>query len=106
MTACICMVQEGQISAEQEVALRRETSAFAQVKFGAPAEINWVTVPKGSGYTEGKLSTSVIVSMTSDRTLSPAQREPLLRELGQIWEREAARGPDEVVTVIRDPDGQ
>ncbi|MEM7781225.1 MAG: hypothetical protein AAF697_12615 [Pseudomonadota bacterium] len=103
MTDCICMVQAGQISAEQETNLRAGTDAFARAHFGSPAAINWVTVPEGNGYTEGKLSTSVIVSMTSDRSLSPSQREPLLRELGQIWERGAARGPDEVVTVIRDP---
>lgn len=104
MTACICMVQAGQISADQEAALRQETSAFAERNFGSAAEINWVTVPETCGYTEGKLSTSVIVSLTADRTLSPSQREPLLRELGQIWESGAARGPDEVVSVIRDPD--
>ena len=104
MTACICMVQQGQINSEQEATLREQTSDFAQRYFGSPAQINWVNVPEGSGFTEGKLSTSVIVSLTADRSLAPSEREPLLRELGQIWERHAARGPDEVVTVIRDPD--
>ena len=104
MTQCTCMVQQGQITAEQEAILRAETSAFAQAKFGKPAQINWITVGEGNGYTEGKLSTSVIVSITADRSLSPSEREPLLRELGQIWERGAARGPDEVVTVVRDPE--
>ncbi|MEM8725719.1 MAG: hypothetical protein AAGE86_09385 [Pseudomonadota bacterium] len=103
MTACICMVQEGQISSEQEALLRTETSDFAQRHFGSAADINWVSVPKGSGFTEGAPSTSVIVSITADRSLSPSQREPLLRELGEIWERQADRSPDEVVTVIRDP---
>ncbi len=103
MTACICMVQEGQISPQQESVLRAETSAFAERNFGSPADINWVTVPEGSGYTEGKLSTSVIVSIASDRSLPPSERESLLRELGRIWEQHAARSPDEVVSVIRDP---
>lgn len=103
MTDCICMVQAGQISAQQEETLRAETSAFAQRHFGAPAEINWVIVSEGSGFTEGAPSTSVIVSMASDRPLPPSEREPLLRELGQIWEEHAARSPDEVVSVIRDP---
>ena len=103
MTPCICMVQEGQITAAQEAVLRAETSAFAERHFGSPAEFNWVTVPEGSGYTEGVPSTSVIVSVTSDRSLPPSEREPLLRELGRIWEEHAARSPDEVVSVIRDP---
>lgn len=105
MTACICMVQQGQIDDHQEATLRQETSDFAHRHFGAEAQIDWITVPEGSGYTEGKLSTSVIVSMTANRSLAPSEREPLLRELGQIWETKAGKGPDEVVTVIRDPEG-
>ena len=105
MTQCICMVQAGQISADQEAVLRAETNAFAEAKFGAAAHITWIPVPEGGGFTEGKPSNSVIVSMTADRSLAPSEREKLLRELGQIWERGADRGPDEVVTVIRDPIG-
>lgn len=105
MTACICMVQSGQISADQQDRLRAETAAFGARHFGSAAEINWVEVPEGSGFTEGQPSTSVLVSMASDRPLAPSQREPLLRELGQIWETHAARSPDEVVTVISDPKG-
>lgn len=103
MTQCICMVQKGQISADQQAVLKEHTSAFGERHFGSPADINWVEVPEGSGFTEGMPSASVIVSMTADRSLSPSQREPLLRELGSIWERHASRTPDEVVSVIRDP---
>ena len=103
MTACTCMVQAGQISADQEATLRAETSAFAERHFGSPGEINWITVPEGSGFTAAKPSTSVIVSVGSDRPLAPSAREPLLRELEAIWREHAGRGPDEVVSVIRDP---
>ncbi len=105
MTQCTCMVQEGQISEEQEAILRAETSAFAERHFGSPGEINWVTVPEGSGYTAGTLSTSVIVSVRSDRSLPPSEREPLLRELESIWATNANRTSDEVVSVITDPVG-
>ena len=103
MINCICMVQDGQISAEQEAKLRAETEAFGARSFGAKPAINWITVPEGSGFTEGKPSTSVIVSMNADRPLSLEEREPLLRELGDIWIEHASRGPDEVVTVISNP---
>lgn len=105
MTATMCLVQQGQISGAQEEKLRAETSAFAQAHFGAPADINWIVVPEGSGFTEGKPSTSVLVTMRSDRSLAPSEREPLLRELGDIWQQHAAKSPDEVVTVISDPQG-
>lgn len=103
MIHCTCMVQEGQISAEKADILRAETSAFANKAFGAEPSINWIVVPEGSGFTAAKPSTSVLVTMNSDRALSLAEREPLLRELGAIWEKHAERSPDEVVTVISDP---
>ncbi|MEM1194474.1 MAG: hypothetical protein AAGH57_00090 [Pseudomonadota bacterium] len=103
MIRCICMVQEGQIAPDQETALRRDTADFAKRHFGNPPEFNWVTVGKGDGFTEAKPSRSVIVSMNADRSLAPSSREPLLRELCEIWERGAGLSPSEVVTVIRDP---
>lgn len=103
MTDCICMVQEGQISAAQQDDLRAATSQFALNNFGSAAEINWIEVPAGSGFTAAKPSTSVIVSVRADRSLTPKQRVPLLHELEGIWRRGSGRGPDEVVTVITDP---
>ena len=103
MTQCTCMVQEGQISDAQQAELRTQTSAFAKRHFGSPGEINWVTVPKGSGYTAGKPSTSVIVSVRSNRPLPPSERVPLLHELEQIWTTHAGRTSNEVVSVIPDP---
>ncbi len=106
MIHCVCMVQEGQVSPGQEAELRRETSAFAARHFGAEPQINWVRIAKGNGFTEAKPSNSVIVSMNADRSLAPSAREPLLRELCEIWERSAGLSPNEVVTVIRDPQTQ
>ena len=103
MIQCTCMVQAGQVTEQQASTLRRKTSEFARRHFNAAPEINWIVVPEGSGFTEGKPSTSVIVSMNADRALSLAEREPLLRELGAIWQEHAERSPDEVVTAISDP---
>ena len=103
MIHCTCMVQEGQISADQEAGLRAATSDFGERNFGSPPTINWITVPAGGGFTEGKPSTSVLVTMNANHPLSLAEREPLLRELGDIWTDLAKRKLDEVVTVISDP---
>ena len=103
MIHCICMVQDGQISTDQEITLLRDTADFASRHFGDAPEFNWVTVGQGNGFTEAKPSNSVIVSMNADRSLAPSSREPLLRELCEIWERGADLSPNEVVTVIRDP---
>lgn len=103
MINCTCMIQEGQISPDQEAVLRRDTADFASRHFGSEPSQNWVVVAKGDGFTESKPSNSVIVSMNADRSLDLATREPLLRELCEIWERGSGLSPDEVVTVISDP---
>ena len=103
MTPCMCLVQEGQITEKQQTTLRSEMTGFANRAFGFDPDISWIVVAEGSGFTEAKPSTSVLVSMTANRALSQAEREPLLRELGDIWMDNTGRNANEVVTVIRDP---
>lgn len=103
MTPCTCLVQEGQISDAQQAALRAGMTEFAKRSFGSEPQINWITVPKGSGFTEAKPSTSVLVMMTADRSLPPSEREPLLRELCDIWMDGTGKSMNEVVTVVNDP---
>ena len=104
MTPCMCLVQEGQISGEQEATLRAGMTEFAQQAFGSEPAINWIEVAKGSGFTEAKPSTSVLVSMTADRPLAPSERTPLIQQLCDIWMAGSGRSANEVVAVIRDPD--
>ncbi len=105
MIECLCMVQAGQISADAEAALRDETNAFSERAFSAPAVMNWIVVPERSGYTAARPSTSVIVSMQSNRKLSQSERVTLLKELCDIWMKGANRSMEEVVATIRDPEG-
>jgi len=103
MIASMCLVQQGQISDEQQAALREAMARLAREAFDDQIEIEWIEVAKGSGFTEAKPSTSVIVQMTAPRPLSPTQREPLIRELCEIWMRGSGLSANEVVAVIRDP---
>jgi hypothetical protein len=103
MAICQCLVQEEQVSAEAEAALREDMTAFAQGHFGYKPAYNWTVVGAGNGFTEAKPSNSVIVSMPADRSMPVTEREPLLRELGDIWMKHTGLTGDEVVTVIRDP---
>ncbi|MEM7459846.1 MAG: hypothetical protein AAF331_10315, partial [Pseudomonadota bacterium] len=88
---------------ETEAVLRSNLSAFAERQFGAPAEINWLAIPERSGFTAGAPSTSVVVSMRSPEPISKADREPMLRELCDIWTRETKCSLNEIVGVISDP---
>ena len=105
MIPCMCLVQKGQISAETEATLRAEMESFAQKNFGDSAEFNWMTVPENSGFTAGEPSTSVLVSMQSNRQLSKTDRTTLLAQLCDIWMTTADRSINEVVASISDPLG-
>ncbi len=106
MIACNCVVQEGQISAETEAALRANINDFTQRRFGAGAEICWVAIPERSGFTAGQPSTSSIISVRAPAPVSKADREPLLRELCEIWTTETSCTINEIVGVISDPVGE
>lgn len=101
---CNCIVQEGQIPPETEAALKTGIDEFTQRAFGETAEINWVAIPKNSGFTASKPSTSSIISMRAPRPMEQFRRETLLHELCNIWTTETNCTLDEVVGVISDPE--
>ncbi len=103
MIPVMCVVQEGQVSAETEHALKSEISGFTQRRFDAPADIDWIEVPKGSGFTAAKPSTSVITSLYANRSLEQVERISLLKELSDICIGKTGRSAHEVVASIRDP---
>lgn len=102
MIPVMCIVQEGQIPAEQEHRLRAEICAFVQRSFQQLADIDWVVVPHGSGFTAAMTSTAIITTMRSNRPLEDDERISLLKELSRICRLVTGRSRDEVVTAIRD----
>ena len=102
MIPVMCVVQEGQISTEVEYALKSEISEFTKRAFDALADIDWIEVPKNSGFTAAKPSTTVITSLQANRPLEQAERVSLLRELSGICMNRTGRSFNEVVTAIRD----
>lgn len=103
MVYASCLVQENQISEEQESVLRKEMEEFVQSSFGESVEINWIVVPKNSGFTAGVPSTSVIVSVRSNVILDKERRVSLLKELCDIWMTVTGLSTNEVVGTITDP---
>ena len=103
MVPVMCIVQEGQISHEAETGLKAEIEAFALRSFCEPATIDWIVVPRGNGYTAGKLSSSVIASLHADRALHQSERISLLKELGAICAKQTGLSAGEIVTAIRNP---
>lgn len=102
MIPVMCIVQEGQVPEEQERRLRVEICAFVQRSFQQLADIDWVVVPRGSGFTAAMTSTAIITTMRSNRLLEDDERTSLLKELSRICRIVTGRSKDEVVTAIRD----
>ena len=103
MINCTCLIQEGQIAHETEAALRAGLSQFTQDAFKSDAQINWIAVPKGSGFTAAAPSTSALVSMQAPAPVDQNQRAVLLNELCGMWAAETGCTRDEIVGVISDP---
>ena len=103
MINCTCLVQADQQPARREGTLTAALDAFSERAFGAPASINWVTVPAGNGFTAGEPSTSSIVSMTAPEPLDQTIRASLLGELCDLWMAETGCSINEIVAVISDP---
>jgi len=105
MIPVMCIVQEGQISPEAERKLKAGISDFTRRSFSAAADIDWIVVPIGSGFTAAAPSTSVIASLHANRSLPPTEHISLLGELSAICMDSTKRSANEVVTSIRNPKG-
>ena len=103
MINCTCFVQAGQQPDLQKTELHGLLNRFTTTAFDAEAQVAWIPVPKGSGFTAGQPSTSSVVSMTASEPLSPARREALLRQFVALRTDETGCSVDEVVAVISDP---
>lgn len=103
MTPCTCLVQDGQISAQTQAALRSKLDVFTQSAFGHPAQFNWIAVPEGSGFTAAKPSTSSLVSVQAGEALAQDRRTRLLNDLCDLWMAETGCSMNEIVGVISDP---
>ncbi len=101
MIPVMCIVQKGQISKYRELKLKFEICDFTQRLFSEDADIDWIEVPTGSGFTAAQPSTSLITSLQSCRSLDQSERTLLLKELHNICMNGAGRSCNEVTVAIR-----
>ncbi|MEM8491054.1 MAG: hypothetical protein AAF756_09510 [Pseudomonadota bacterium] len=106
MINCTCIVQEGQAPDLRQSGLQELINRFTEAAFGEAAQITWIPVAPGNGFTERKPSTSSVVSMRASESLKPDRRESLLRELVELWTSATGCSVSEVVAVISDPEPQ
>ena len=106
MIRCMCLVQEGQGPDLQRTSLHELLETFAERAFGQPADVHWVAVPAGGGFTDARPSTSSVVSITSAEPVAQDTRTALLKTLCDGWMEETGCSLNEIVAVINDPQDQ
>lgn len=103
MSACLCFVQEGQISPTRKADLQQMLYSFSETNFGYVPKMHWIEVAEGSGYTAGKPSKSSFVSLTAHKPLEQSQRAELLLQLCSAWAEKAGTDLDHILAVLADP---
>ena len=103
MIQCMCIVQQGQKPNQQRDELSQLLNSFAEDSFGAKAEIDWIVVSAGNGFTAAKPSTSSIVAFTAPDPVEQGQRVALLTQLCDRWMTATGCSLNEIVAAINDP---
>ncbi len=104
MIICTCFIQEGTIREDVEKHLSDGFDKFTQKYFGEPAQINWIPVPKVSGFSAGKPSSSSVVSVKANSPVEQTVRVALLKEISNFWNSTTGCASDELLVVVADPD--
>lgn len=60
MIPVMCIVQQDQISPQGEAALKAEIDATARRVFDSAAQIDWIVVPTGYGFSAGQPSQATV----------------------------------------------
>jgi len=85
MAKCMCMVQEGQIpDPVLETLGEKLNDIVVSHKLGAAAEIAWIVIPRGRGWTAGEPSTSSVVTVAAP-PIEQSHRETILTEICDMW---------------------
>lgn len=101
MVSVMCLVQEGQTSLATETGLKARIGEFTQSAFSAPADIDWIVVPTGAGFTGAAPARSVIVSLCSNHSLSQNEHVALLKELSELCAVQTRCSIGDVTAIIR-----
>ena len=99
-----CMVQEGQFSSEQRTALEAALKDVVKKRVGSKAmlAVAWRPVPKGSGYSAGKPSTSSLVQLSVPDGFSQASREEIMRDVNGRWCAITGQTPYQLMVSVPD----
>jgi hypothetical protein len=100
-----CIIQEGQTPSRKRAELADGLQRIGRELLGdseAGAEIAWITVPEGFGFTAGVPSTSTLVIRSVPVGFPDAEREAFLKRVCDLWTGGVGCTSDEIVITAFD----
>lgn len=101
MIPVMCITQQGQIPPAAEHGLKAKIAAFTQRAFAANADIDWIEVPAGSGFSAAEPSTVLVVSLLANRPLERTARRALMHQLAGICQASTGKPAEDIVISVR-----
>ncbi len=105
MTGYASIVQEDQTPASVQAELGEGLKRIGRELLGdsaAGAEITWVSIPEGFGFTAGVPSTSSLVVRSVPVGFPDAEREAFMTRVCDLWKEVAGCSTDEIMVTAWD----
>ena len=100
-----CIIQEGQAPSRKQAELAEGLQRIGRELLGdsgAGAEISWITVPEGFGFSAGVPSTSTLVVRSVPVGFPDDEREAFLTKVCDLWTGVVGCTKDEIVVTAFD----
>jgi phenylpyruvate tautomerase PptA (4-oxalocrotonate tautomerase family) len=100
-----CMIQAGQISAAEQRALAEGLRSIGRELLHDPpegAEVTWLTIRAGFGFSAGKPSTSSLVARSVPHGLPQTERKEFMTRVSDLWRDTTGCTANEIVVTAVD----
>lgn len=103
MIPVLALVQEGQITETVTHQLKTGLSEIALSEFDQVAEIRWLEVKPGNGFSDAVSSRASIVSLQANQPLPQDRRIAVMHRLCDLWRDKTGCSINEIVASVSDP---
>lgn len=105
MAQYACIVQEGQAAEGKQAELAEGLRRIGRERLGDPpegAEISWITIRRGFGFTAGEPSTASLVVRSVPVGLPDAEREAFMAGVCELWRVATGCTAEEIMVTALD----
>jgi hypothetical protein len=105
MARYACIIQEGQAAEGKQAELADGLRRVGRERLGDPpegAEISWITIRRGFGFTAGEPSTASLVVRSMPVGFPDAERHAFMRSVCELWRGVTGCTADEIMVTALD----